>query len=56
MSKDHRCVKQFLKVASTPKGKESYSYKLEQFMNFCEDKKIIKHKEDFEELLKLDTE
>lgn len=56
MKKEHYCFRQFLKVASTPKGKESYSYKFRQFTDFCTQRKIIKNNEDFEPLLKLDPE
>jgi len=56
MKKEHPCVSKMMKTLATDKGRESYAYKLQRFMVFAAEKKYVKHNEDFESLLKYDTE
>ncbi len=56
MKKDHPGFRKFIKVPSTPKSKESYSYKMQRFMRFATQFKFIPHEEDFESLLQYDGE
>ena len=56
MSQQHRCFKQMMKVASTDPSKEGYSYKIQKFMRYCVNQKIVDDLENYEALLKLDSD
>ena len=56
MKKEHPSVSKMMKTLATDKGRESYAYKLQRFMVFAAEKKYVKHNEDFESLLKYNTE
>ena len=45
-----------MKTLTTDKGRESYAYKLQRFMAFAAEKKYVKHIEDFESLLRYESE
>jgi len=45
-----------MKTLATDKGRESYAYKLQRFMAFAADQKYVKHIEDFESLLRYESE
>lgn len=55
LSDDHRCYRSMMKIATTPPSKEGYYYKMNKFMNFCVMDKAVSNVEDFEKLLKLDS-
>jgi len=56
MSADHKCFRKFIGSLNAETSRETYGYKMQKFMNWCTDKKLVKHKEDFETLLKFDIE
>jgi len=56
MCKDHKCFRKFIGSLNAESSRETYGYKIQKFMKFVVDEKLVKHKEDFESLLKLDTE
>jgi len=56
MKKEHPSVTKMMKTLATDKGRESYAYKLQRFMVFAAEKKYVKHNEDFESLLKYESE
>ena len=53
MSQQHRSFKQMMKVASTDPSKEGYAYKIQKFMRFCVNQKIVSDPENYEKLLEL---
>ena len=56
MKKDHTCFAKMLKPLSSEKSQESYSYKIQRFMAFVDEKGYVDHSEDFESLLKYSSE
>lgn len=56
MSKDHKCFRKFIGSLNAETSRETYGYKIQKFMSFVVDQKLVQHTEDFESLLKFDTE
>ena len=56
MKKEHPSITKMMKTLATDKGRESYAYKLQRFMVFAAKKKYVKHNEDFESLLRYESE
>ena len=56
MSQEHKCFRKFINSLNAETSRETYGYKIQKFMNFAVDEKLIQHKEDFESLLEFDTE
>jgi len=56
MCKEHRCFKLMMMVANTDSSKEGYGYKIQKFMRFCVNKKIVSDPENFEKLLELEPD
>jgi len=55
MYEEHTCFRKFLRSLNEESSKEGYGYKFQKFMRFAVDKKLVKHKEDFESLLEFDS-
>jgi len=56
MCKEHKCFRKFIGSLNAESSQETYGYKMQKFMKFAVNEKLVKHKEDFESLLKFDTE
>jgi len=56
MKENHRCYKIFINSLNSVASQEGYSYRFQQFMRFCVSHKTITKDQDYESLLKLDTE
>jgi len=56
MKQEHTCFAKMLKPLSSHQSQESYSYKMQRFMGFADDKGYVDHAEDFESLLRYDSE
>ncbi len=56
MSENHRCFKKFIRSLNTEPSRETYGYKMQKFMKFAKSEKLVNDVENFEELLKYDTE
>jgi len=50
MKKDHPCFAKMLKPLSSYQSQESYSYKIQKFIKFADEKGYVDHAEDFETL------
>jgi len=56
MSSKHRCFRKFINSLNAESSRETYGYKFQKFMKWAVSEKLVKHTEDFEGLLKLDSE
>jgi len=56
MSLEHRCFRKFIKSLNTDTSKETYGYKIQKFMKFAKSQGFVEHVEDFEGLLKFDSD
>jgi len=56
MKQDHTCFAKMLKPLSSHQSQESYCYKIQRFMKFADEKRYVDHAEDFESLLRYDSE
>ena len=56
MSTDHKCFRKFIGSLNAETSRETYGYKIQKFMKFAVNKKLVKHNEDFESLLEFDIE
>lgn len=56
MSTDHKCFRKFIGSLNAETSRETYGYKIQKFMSFAVDQKLVQHTEDFESLLEFNTE
>lgn len=56
LCKEHRCFKKFIKSLNSESSQEGYGYTIQKFMKFAVTEKHVKHNEDFEGLLKLNSD
>lgn len=56
MSSKHSCFRKFINSLNAETSRETYGYKFQKFMKFAVSKKLVKNTEDFERLLKFNSD
>lgn len=56
MSKEHKCFRRFINSLNAESSREAYGYKIQKFMRFAVNEKLVKHDEDYEFLLEFDSD